>query len=77
MLKIAVFIVATLFLGELASSENIANEVSKIKDKRPNILLILADDLGYSDIGAFGGGIATPNLDSLAKNGVRMSNFSP
>lgn len=74
MLKIVVLI-ATLFLGEVASSENIANEESRIKDKRPNILLILADDLGYSDIGAFGGEIATPNLDSLAKNGVRMSNF--
>ncbi|MBT5072110.1 MAG: arylsulfatase [Kordiimonadaceae bacterium] len=43
--------------------------------KRPNILLILADDLGYSDIGAFGSEISTPNLDALAMGGVRMSNF--
>jgi arylsulfatase len=34
--------------------------------KRPNILLIVADDLGYSDIGSFGGEIATPTLDKLA-----------
>ncbi|MDB5730814.1 MAG: arylsulfatase, partial [Variovorax sp.] len=43
--------------------------------RRPNILLIVADDLGYSDIGAFGGEIATPNLDALAKSGLRLTNF--
>lgn len=42
---------------------------------RPNILVILADDLGYSDIGAFGGEIATPHLDALAASGRRLSNF--
>ena len=42
---------------------------------RPNVLLIVADDLGYSDIGAFGGEIETPNLDALAMSGVRMTNF--
>lgn len=43
--------------------------------QRPNILLIVADDLGYSDIGAFGGEIATPNLDRLARAGVRFTDF--
>lgn len=43
--------------------------------KRPNILLILADDLGYTDIGAFGSEISTPNLDALAAGGVRMTNL--
>lgn len=42
---------------------------------RPNVLLIVADDLGYSDIGAFGGEIETPNLDALAMSGVRMTSF--
>jgi len=42
---------------------------------RPNILLIVADDLGYTDIGAFGGEIDTPNLDRLAAEGLRLSNF--
>ena len=42
---------------------------------RPNIVLILADDLGYSDIGSYGGEIATPNLDSLARNGLRFTQF--
>ncbi|MCG8440696.1 MAG: sulfatase-like hydrolase/transferase, partial [Caulobacterales bacterium] len=43
--------------------------------ERPNILLIVADDLGYSDIGAFGGEIATPHLDALAARGVMLTNF--
>lgn len=42
---------------------------------RPNILVILADDLGFSDLGAFGGEIATPHLDALAREGLRMTDF--
>lgn len=42
---------------------------------RPNILLIVADDLGYSDISAFGGEIKTPNIDSLAAGGMKLTNF--
>lgn len=44
-------------------------------DHRPNILLIVADDLGYSDIGSYGSEISTPNLDQLANNGLRFSSF--
>ena len=44
-------------------------------DSRPNIVLIVTDDMGYADIGAFGGEIATPNIDSLANDGVRFTNF--
>ncbi|MGV3538865.1 MAG: sulfatase-like hydrolase/transferase, partial [Rufibacter sp.] len=44
-------------------------------DKRPNIVLILADDLGFSDIGSYGGEIQTPHLDQLAKNGLRFNQF--
>ncbi len=40
---------------------------------KPNVLLIVADDLGYSDIGCYGGEIATPHLDGLAKNGLRFT----
>ena len=43
--------------------------------KKPNILLIVADDLGYSDLGCYGGEINTPNLDQLANNGVRLTQF--
>ena len=42
---------------------------------KPNIIVILADDLGYSDLGCFGGEIDTPNLDRLATRGTRMSSF--
>lgn len=42
---------------------------------RPNLLLIVADDLGYSDLGCFGGEIRTPNLDALAASGVRATDF--
>ena len=42
---------------------------------RPDIVLILADDLGYSDLGCYGGEIDTPHLDSLAAGGVRLTQF--
>jgi len=42
---------------------------------RPNVVLILADDLGYSDLGCYGSEIATPNLDGLANHGVRFTQF--
>ncbi|HWD91318.1 MAG TPA: arylsulfatase [Verrucomicrobiae bacterium] len=45
------------------------------KPPRPNVILILADDLGYSDLGCFGSEISTPNLDHLASQGLRMTQF--
>ena len=45
------------------------------KPARPNVLIILADDLGFSDLGCYGSEIATPNLDALAKDGLRFSQF--
>jgi arylsulfatase len=58
----------------LAVSVCACNGAGKGKDKT-NILVILADDLGYSDLGCYGGEIQTPNLDRLAQNGVRFSRF--
>src|SRR6184192_3614755 len=43
--------------------------------KPPNILLIVADDMGFSDAGCYGGEIATPNLDALARGGLRFTQF--
>jgi len=43
--------------------------------RRPNIVMIVADDMGFSDMGMFGGEIRTPNLDALARSGVRFTNF--
>lgn len=45
------------------------------KDSRPNIIIILADDIGFSDIGCYGGEISTPNLDRLAAHGLRFTQF--
>ena len=44
-------------------------------EQKPNILIILADDLGYSDLGCYGGEIETPNLDTIAANGLRFTQF--
>jgi hypothetical protein len=44
-------------------------------DRQPNIIVIMADDLGYSDIGCYGGEIPTPNIDYLAENGIRFTHF--
>lgn len=43
--------------------------------QRPNIMLIVVDDMGYSDLGCYGGEVQTPNIDNLAENGVRFSQF--
>ena len=43
--------------------------------RRPNLVVLVADDWGFTDLGAFGGEIHTPNLDALARSGVRFSNF--
>ena len=43
--------------------------------EKPNVVFILADDLGYSDVGCYGGDIATPNIDSLASSGLRFTQF--
>ena len=45
------------------------------KKDLPNIILIMVDDMGFSDLGYHGGEIQTPNLDLLAQNGVKYSNF--
>jgi arylsulfatase len=55
--------VAQLFVQPLAAAE------------RPNVVIIMADDLGYSDLGCYGGEIATPNLDALAAGGLRFTQF--
>ena len=58
--------------GENASE---AGSTSAVAKGRPNIVIILCDDMGYSDIGCYGGEIATPNLDRLAADGLRFTRF--
>ena len=50
-------------------------QTSKPTRDRPNVLLIVVDDMGYADLGSFGGEIETPNLDALAEAGIRLTNF--
>lgn len=64
-----------LVLTSAISLQNTPGPGSAKRDKRPNIIVILADDLGYSDIGCYGGEINTPNLDKLAAEGVRFKKF--
>ncbi|MBI3838340.1 MAG: arylsulfatase [Planctomycetia bacterium] len=61
---------ALLFLGDYA-----LRAADKPTHQRPNILIILADDMGYSDPGCYGGEIETPNLDRLARGGIRFTQF--
>ncbi len=49
--------------------------VAYAQPEKPNIIVIMSDDMGYSDIGCYGGEIATPTLDSLASNGLRYTQF--
>ena len=50
-------------------------EKSSPSAKKPNILLIVADDAGYSDVSCYGGEIPTPNIDGLAKEGLQLTDF--
>ncbi len=52
-----------------------APPTSEADRSRPNIILIMVDDMGYSDIGCYGGEVHTPNIDMLAKNGLRFTQF--
>jgi hypothetical protein len=70
---IVVMLVGLIGLPPLMKSSFAA--ATMVQEKRPNILLIVGDDFGYSDIGAFGSQISTPNLDALAKDGKILMNY--
>jgi arylsulfatase A-like enzyme len=61
------------FAGALAL---VLATAASAQDTRPNILLIVADDAGYADLGSFGGEIETPNVDALAAVGIRFTQFT-
>jgi arylsulfatase A-like enzyme len=72
----AVLIGLVLMVGALTTLHaNAAPTKNEIGNSKPNFLLIVADDLGYSDLGSYGGEIKTPVLDTLAQEGVRYTNF--
>lgn len=63
-------------LARLLGALALLAPLSALADTRPNILLIVADDLGFSDPGVYGGEISTPNIDALAAEGLQFSNFN-
>ena len=68
---ITIVLPATLITACTSNS----NQKSLNSDSRPNIILIMSDDMGFSDIGCYGGEIHTPNLDKLAHEGIRFTQF--
>ncbi|MCF7848657.1 MAG: arylsulfatase, partial [Kiritimatiellales bacterium] len=62
------------FLGTMAAGAILASVRAADKAK-PNVILIMADDMGMSDLGCYGGEIETPNIDSIARNGLRFTRF--
>jgi len=70
MMKSRIFIVGLVMFFALASCNK-----EKQYNPKPNIILIMSDDMGYSDIGCYGGVINTPVLDGLAENGLRFTQF--
>jgi len=74
-LAVLAFVALALILVSCKQEIESVGESSLTEARQPNILLIVADDLGYSDIGSFGGEIATPTLDRLANEGLSLSNF--
>ena len=66
---------AILFFSSLLVTDVTGSELQNITHPRPNILIIVADDMGYSDLGSYGGEISTPNIDQLAREGVQFTQF--
>jgi arylsulfatase/uncharacterized sulfatase len=63
------------FAGQSAHATPFADHAQRIAPARPNIVVLVADDWGFSDVGAFGGEIETPHIDALASSGTRFTNF--
>ena len=74
-LKTVGFAVASAPMLSISAGCASAGQASKAKGKKPNIVVIISDDMGYADIGCQGcKDIPTPNIDSIAQNGIRFTN---
>ena len=74
-LSLAAVAIATLPLRAAEPQLAAAGDKTLVDVRRPNVVLIMADDLGWSDIGCYGGDVRTPNIDRLAAEGLRFSAF--
>lgn len=68
-------VISSSNLDQNALAQTGSSAASQAQGQRPNILLIVADDLGFSDIGSFGSEISTPNLDQIASEGKILTNY--
>ncbi|MCL4163061.1 UNVERIFIED_CONTAM: hypothetical protein GTU68_019476, partial [Idotea baltica] len=73
--KISILFVVSLILASCTTANVEQTDTVSAKAEKPNILLIVADDLGMADIGAFGSEIRTPSIDQIAHQGVTLTNF--
>ncbi len=69
------YLITFLLIITFACSQPVQEQTAETAIKKPNIILIMADDVGYSDISPYGGEINTPNLYRLATNGLRYTQF--
>jgi len=78
MKSLAAFLVSLSLIAACQNVETPATDatIAGTSQKRPNILLVMADDMGWTDLGSFGSEIDTPNLDALARQGVKFSSFN-
>ena len=72
-IRLLIFFAAALAANGCERNDGASASIES--QNRPNFIIILADDLGYTDLGAYGGEIPTPNIDRLAATGVRFTNF--
>jgi arylsulfatase A-like enzyme len=70
MKRLPISLILSLVLGSLIGRPGHAES-----SPRPNVVVILVDDMGFSDIGCYGSEIPTPNIDALAEHGVRFTQF--
>ncbi len=73
-IRLTFWICLMVFILSVHSSRQIFAQVDS-KPKPPNVILILLDDMGYSDLGCYGGEIETPNMDRLGESGIRFTQF--
>ena len=73
--RVVSFCVVAVFLSHFGWSEARGQEKQAAETQRPNVLIIMADDVGYMDFGAYGGEAATPAIDAIAKRGIKMSRY--